>query len=259
MKRRPLLIGLAVLLAVIGTVAVYAYVHSADRRALNGVKTTSVLVATKAIPAGTPWSQVTSGGYATTEQLPESGVPASALTSTGADVPAAETTTFGVQPGQVLVREMFAAKSAATGAIQIPGKLQAITIALPASADVGGFVQNGSEVAVYSIFQTAIGGAAQTLGQQRYGSKLLLPRVTVLAVNTAAPSTVSGTSGTTSSASAAGLMVTLAVTQQQAERVAVAQKLGDLYLTLLSGSSSSAEDGGTIGTGSFSPTELFTR
>ena len=53
MKRRTLTIGLAVLLAVLGTAAVLAYVRQANNRALEGVQAVTVLVAGKVIPSGT--------------------------------------------------------------------------------------------------------------------------------------------------------------------------------------------------------------
>lgn len=258
MKRRPILIALAVLLALIGTGSVYVYVHNADSRAVNGMKAVSVLVVTKEIPVGTAWSAIASGGYVTTESVPSSAAPSSALTSTAASVPAADVATFAIPTGQILVREMFAQKPATTGVLSIPGQLQAVSISLPANADVAGYVQNGSQVAVYSIHQlqrAVNNNSGQLIGQNPFASKLLLPRVTVLAVSQPAPSSVSGTGVGT----AGNTLVTLALTQQQAERLVLAQKVGDLYLSLLTDSSASAEDGGILGVGIFNPSPLFTR
>src|SRR5947209_2121679 len=53
MKRRVLIIVLAVALAAAGTGGVLAYVKNADARAIAGMKAVSVLVAQKAIPPGT--------------------------------------------------------------------------------------------------------------------------------------------------------------------------------------------------------------
>lgn len=257
MKRRPLLIGVAVLLALLGTIAVYAYVHSADSRAVSGMKASTVLIVTKEIPAGTPWSAVAAGGYVSSESVPASAAPASGVTSTSAVIPATEAATFAIAPGQIVVREMFGTKTATTGVLSIPGKLQAISIALGSSADVGGFVQVGSQVAVYAVAQTARqGNPALLVGGQQYSSKLLLPRVSVLAVSQSASSSSGGLTG---ASNASNLTVTLAVTQQQAERLVLAQKVGDLYLSLLSDSSASAEDGGQIGFGLFNPSALFTK
>lgn len=256
MKRRPILLAVALLLALIGTGAVYLYVHTADSRAANGLKATTVLVVTKEIPVGTTWSSVAAGGYVTTESVPVSAAPSSALASTTADVTSTDAATFAIPTGQILVRQMFATKPAATGALAIPGKLQALSIALPSNADVSGFVQPGSQVAVYSVHQlTRSTSSGQQIGQNPFASKLLLPRIAVLAVSQAAPTTVNGSGASPANA----VLVTLAVSQEDAERIVLAQKVGDLYLSLLSDSSATAVDGGTLGVGFFNPTPLFTR
>ena len=60
MKRRVLTVTLALLLAVLGTVGVLAYVHGANARAVAGVRATSTLVAQQPIPAGTSASSASS-------------------------------------------------------------------------------------------------------------------------------------------------------------------------------------------------------
>jgi pilus assembly protein CpaB len=54
MKRRILAVVAAVLLAAVGAVGLYAYVHTADQRAMAGQETAEVLVVTKVVPTGTP-------------------------------------------------------------------------------------------------------------------------------------------------------------------------------------------------------------
>jgi pilus assembly protein CpaB len=256
MKRRPILIALAVLLALIGTGAVYVYVHSADSRAVNGMRATTVLVATKQIPVGTPWSQVASGGYVSTESVPASAAPATALSSTSANIATGYVATYSIAPGQIVVREAFGQQPASTGVLTIPGTLQAVTISVPANADVAGYVQPNSQVAVYSVNQIQKSSINNQFGGTPYVSKLLLPRVKVIAVSAAAPTSTNGTG-----AGAAGtVLVTLALNQQQAERVVLAQKLGDLYLGLLTDASVSTDgDGGILGAGVIGPNLLFPR
>ena len=53
MKRRLLISALALVLAAFGTGVVFAYVKSADNRAIAGLKAVSVLVASRQIPSGT--------------------------------------------------------------------------------------------------------------------------------------------------------------------------------------------------------------
>jgi pilus assembly protein CpaB len=53
MSRRILAVVGALLLALVGTGAVFAYVNRADARAVEGQKAVTVLMAAKEIPAGT--------------------------------------------------------------------------------------------------------------------------------------------------------------------------------------------------------------
>ncbi len=268
MNRRLGLTALAVVLAIIGTVAVFAYAKSADRRAVDGIEATSVLIVEKDIPLGTSWSEVVEGGFVSEEKLPARATPSTALRDLEADVPDGEVATAEIKPGQVIVRAMFGAKAPVTGKLAIPARKQAITIAVPANAEVAGFVRNGSEVAVYVGFkvENLPPGDRSVAGDDIMASKLVVPRVSVIAVNQAPPSNVSGTSddesgGLGSSQNADDtVLVTLAVDQADAERIVLAQELAEstLYLTLLTSSSVTKEDGGgRINLGDFGTTPLF--
>ncbi|WP_332643946.1 Flp pilus assembly protein CpaB [Aeromicrobium sp.] len=266
MNRRLGLTALAVVLALIGTVAVFAYAKSADRRAVDGIEAASVLIVDETIPLGTSWNDVVEGGFVSEEKLPVRATPSTALRDLDADVPDGEVATAEIKPGQVVVRAMFGERAPATGKLAIPARMQAITIKVPANAEVAGFVRNGSEVAVYATFkveeaQDADGKAIA--GDDAFASKLLLPRVSVLAVSQAPPSNVSGT-GDDESGGLAGsravdaeVLVTLSVDQAAAERILLAQEIGKLYLTLLTNSSVTKDSGGRINLGNFAPTPLF--
>lgn len=268
MNRRLGLIALAVALALVGTTAVFVYAKNADDRAVAGMKATPVLMVNKAIPAGTSWSAVVKGDFVSEEKVPAKSAPSTALDDLEADVPDGQVATIEIKPGQVVVRAMFGEKAPATGALTIPDRMQAITVKLDANAEVAGFVRNGSEVAVYSVFKIkdvpGAGGKA-TSGDDAFASKLLLPRVSVLAVSQAAPQNVSGASDEESGASTASrsasaeVLVTIAVDQEDAERLVLAQEIGTIYLTLLTNSSITGESGGRINLGNFKPTPLFTR
>ena len=131
MKRRVLTVVVAVLLAVLGTAAVLAYVRQADNRALEGQKAVTVLIAQKVIPSGTSANTAVQDGLLTSQRLPASSVPVDALTSiTPALGPLV--TSAVVQPGQVLLRPMLVtpAQATATGALAIPRGMVAVTIPL---------------------------------------------------------------------------------------------------------------------------------
>ena len=81
MKRRVLTVTLALLLAVLGTGAVLAYVHGANARAVAGAKAVPVLVAQQPIPAGTSASAALHEGLLASQQLPASSVPSNAVSA----------------------------------------------------------------------------------------------------------------------------------------------------------------------------------
>lgn len=268
MNRRIGLTALAVVLALIGAGTVYIYAHGADRRAAESLSATSVLIVQKAIPVGTAWQDVVKDGYATRDDVPKASAPTAALSSLQANVPNREVATFAIAPGQILVRQMFGTPSPRTGALRVPNHLQALSVALTMDADVAGFVQNGSDVAIYSTFKLVgqnPGNRSTAGGADAFATKLLIPRVTVLAVSHPATSTVSGaTTGgsglaSSSNSSTSKVLVTLAVDQTSAQRIVLAQQVGTLYLSLLTSNSDSVENGGTINFGRFSPSPVFAR
>jgi len=135
---------------------------------------------------------------------------------------------------------------------------------------VAGYVQPGSHVAVFDTYPTRKANLQESCGQsgeshQAQGvgtvvTKILLPRVLVLATGQAAASGTTGTTGTSTTASGSGLtnssqadppssapdgsvMVTLAVSQANAERLILITRAGLPYLALLNSSSVTGFDG----------------
>jgi len=269
LKRRVLTVALAILLAVLGTSGVLAYVHKADSRALDAMKPVSVVVAQGQIPAGTSASAAQQQGLLRSERLPASSVPANAVRSItpelGALVMSAQ-----VPAGQLLLRPMLvtSAQATATGALAIPTGMVAVTIPLCVSEAVAGYVQPGSHVAVFDTYPVKkaslqescnqSGESHQAEGPGAVVTRIVLPRVLVLATGQAAASGTTGTSTTASSgvfshnsqadppasAPSGSVMVTLAVSQANAERLILITRAGLPYLALLTPSSQTGFDGG---------------
>src|SRR6266487_7094641 len=107
MNRRIVLVVLAVVLALAGTGVVYAYVKHADNRAIADVKSSQVLIVKSQIPAGTHWSDVAKGHYVKQETVPNTVAPSDAISSLDAAIAAGEVSSAVIQPGQLLLREMF--------------------------------------------------------------------------------------------------------------------------------------------------------
>ena len=241
MKRRALTIALAVLLAVLGTGGVLAYVNHANARALAGQHAVTVLIARQAIPAGTSAGDAEARGLLRTERLPSASVPADALAAISPGI-SALVTDADVQPGQLLLRAMLVTKVADTNGLTVPRGKFAVAIEFCVPEAVAGYVQPGSQVAV---FETTVGGSASITGQaacsgshafsgaQHVTTRLVLPTVTVLAVGQSS----GGNGGTASSTSSSGAsqntsLITVAVSQAEAAQLIQISENGLPYLAL---------------------------
>jgi len=264
MNRRIGLIALAVVLALIGTFAVYSYAHNADKRAVAATRHVQVVMADKSVPAGTTWADALKNHYLSQQNIPVNSKPDHAVGSLDASIPTSEVATAQIAPGQVVVREMFGKASAATGILAIPQGKLAISVSLSSDADVAGFVQPSSQVAIFVTAKLSKPPATVTQGTlgndtDLYVTKLLLARTTVLATSQVAPSDLEKAGGSGSSSGNGNELLTLAVTQQEAQQIILAQQTSQLYLGLLSDTSVTGPDGGTINVGLFKPTPIFVK
>ncbi len=263
MKRRLLTVTLAVLLALVGTAGVLVYVHGATKRALEGQRAVTVLVASQTIPAGTNAGSALQQKLLTSQELPASSVPVDAVRSLGTGL-GSLVLSSALAPGQLLLRPMLVTAAAATaqGALAIPRGMVAVTVPLCLPAAVAGYVQAGSEVAVFDTFggrnssvqancgQT--GSAPQTAGGAgAVRTRIVLRRALVLSVGAAGAAASrstgllsSGGSNSTSSTSGTQL-VTFAVSQADAERLILLSETGVAYLALLTPSSQTRFDAAT--------------
>lgn len=222
MGRRLALLIAAVLVAALGTSLVFVYVRNADNRAVADQKPVTVLVAKTSIAAGTRVSDAANAGAFQTKELPQAAVPTGALSSV--DPIKDEVALTTIFPGQQLLAGMFGATAAATGSIAIPPGQLAASFQFQDPQRVAGFVQPGSSVAVF-VTSSLQGGVQST--------RILLPKVTVIAVG---PTTITppANAAQANPESLPRALLTLALTQAQAEKLIFAQTAGgSLYLGLL--------------------------
>jgi pilus assembly protein CpaB len=222
----------AVLLALVGTFAIVAYVQGADDRALAGESVVKVLVVKEQVPAGTPAADL--GDRVALEPVAEKVKADGAVTNTkqlGSQVASAT-----LVPGEQLVAARFTAPSSyrASGAsIAVPDGLLQTTIALDPQRAVGGVLTPGTTVAVVASF---------TDPDQ---SHMVLQKVLVTNVqlDDRAQSTNGSDSSTDNSSDAANqsepgaapsgqLLVTLALDPSAVERVVFAAEHGTVWLAL---------------------------
>jgi pilus assembly protein CpaB len=242
MRQRILMTVVAVILALVGTAAVYSYVRHADDRAVAGEQPVAVLIVDKLIPAGTSARAVKAGGYVHTDRVPAASVPHGSVKTIGARW-GSDVATAAIRPGQVVLRPMFGAKVPTTSGLAIPKGKVAVSVELTTSGDVAGYVQPGSQIAVFDTFILMDGkdvpsGSSTSSGDKsdNWATKLLLPRVDVLAVSQAAPqSAKTGLDNTNGSQQT--LLVTVALDQTDAERLIHVAQTGKPYAALLSDTS----------------------
>jgi pilus assembly protein CpaB len=263
MNRRIVTVALAVFLALVGTIAVFGYVHGADKRALAKTTAVRVVIADKRVPAGTTWQDAIKGGYLHADRVPADAAPSDAISSLGTSIPMDQVSSADIPAGQIVLRQMFGQKTAVTGAVAIPKGKIAVAVSMSGNADVAGYVQPSSEVAIFATFKlkadqtNAATGGGTLGGTDLYATKLVLPRIQVLATSQNAPGDVNGGKSNGNGNGNSNVFVTLALSQAEAERVILAQQVGELYLGLLSDTSVTSPDGGTLGVARFKPTPIF--
>ena len=238
MGRRTILLIAALVVAALGAVLVWLYAQNADERAQAGAAQVQVLVATADIAAGLSGSAISSSGTAELQEVDASTVPAGALSDL---TPVVDLVTLSpVYAGQILLQQMFGTQSQSSGGLTLPEGTMAVSVQLGDPQRVAGFVNPGSEVA---IFVTASGLRAvdpnateeEAAAAQQAETALLLERVPVVAVGptTTSTSTTTDETGTTNTEAIPTAILTLALDQPQAQRLIQSTTSGSLYFGLL--------------------------
>lgn len=152
MKKRALGIGVALLLALVGTVLLVAYVQSAEDRALEGEEVVEVYVVGDMIRQGSFGDDI--GGNVVLERVP---------VKVAIDDALAELTdieglvaTHDLYPGEQLSRRRFVERSDLSAYARTepaPDGLLEVTVSLEPERVVGGSLQPGDLVAVVASFE----------------------------------------------------------------------------------------------------------
>lgn len=236
MDRRRVLLVAAVLVALLGTALVFVYVRGADSRAEERYATVDVLKAVAPIEAGESIDQAAANGklalqpVAQGDLLPNAQAAIDSLTGLVATVP--------IYPGEQIISDKFGSQAEAASPLQIPKGMLAVSINLTDPARVAGFVNPGSEVAVF------VTATVEQTGQTF--TRVLLPRVTVLGVGSTTPTATTTTTaeGAQTTEQLPRTLMTLAVDQKDAQKVLFASSNGELAFGLLTGQSTVRPDAG---------------
>ncbi len=185
MNRRVVGLAAAVLLAVVGTVALVAFVAGAEERALEGEELTEVYIVTDTIVGGTPGEQIED--LVVVEEVPTKVRPANAvdnLTALRGRVAA-----VNLEPGEQLIASRFIEVAEFTDravGVRVPDELMEITVELDPQRAVGGLIEPGQTVAVFASFEPF--DLASTLVEIN-GEEIALPQAVADDVDGATPNT----------------------------------------------------------------------
>ncbi|GAA1717648.1 hypothetical protein GCM10009831_29600 [Dietzia cercidiphylli] len=221
MNRRVVAVAVAVLLALLGAALLLRYVSAADERAMADLQPVSVLIATAPISEGTPASAL--GELVETRELPATAVGPNSVTDLrelGNMVAATD-----LAAGEQLLAGRFASLQSLQqfGGIPAPEGFHQVTVPLNSPGVVGGTVTPGDTVGVFISMDTA-------------ETHLVLHKVLVLRVQGGLSPSASEEADSTDPADApihdGGVMVTLALTAPDAEKVVFGAEHGSIWLSL---------------------------
>lgn len=239
MNRRRILLVAAAVVAALGAVLVFLYVRGAEDRAEDKFETVDVLVATQQIEAGESANDSYAAGKIDLKAVPRTQVINGATGDGEAFTDLTALTT--IYPGEQLVADKFggAADVQAETSLPIPKGNMAISVNLTDTARVAGFVNPGSEVAVFLTGPDS--------------ARILLDRITVIGVGstTQVTTTTTDPEGAQTVEQLPRTLLTLSLNQKQVEKVLLAQTQGELAFALLTADSNIDSDGGTTASALF--------
>lgn len=235
MERRRILVVAAALVAALGAVLVFMYVRGADTRAQDQYQTTTVLVASQPIQAGETLDAASGAGKIVKKAVTNNSlVPGYQLDASALNGKVALATIY---PGEQIIASQFGTTVAPVSTLQIPDDEIAISVNLTDPARVAGFVNPGSNVAIFlsgTEKHFSADGSASKIPDQAF-TQLLLPKVTVIGVGSTTPvsTTTTDQSGAQTTEQLPRTLLTLAVTQDQAQKIIFSQGNGQLSFGLL--------------------------
>lgn len=218
MKSRTVLTIAAVVLSLVSALAVYIYAATADSRALAQLSPTDAIITAQSVPAGTSLQEALAQGLVTQTQLPSGSLPVGAIQKID-NANQKLRAIAAIPAGQILLRAGFTDQPLQAGALQVPAGKLAVTVNMSDPARVANFLVPGSQIAIF------------VTGGNPISTRIMIPKVTVLAVGASVQVTKNDDGTTTQTPSS---LITLAVTQSESETLVHANSVGQLYFGLLS-------------------------
>jgi pilus assembly protein CpaB len=234
MGRRVLVVLAAVVVALIGVVAVVVYAQGADARAVADQQPQTVYIAKQLVPAGTTAAEAVATGLIVPTQVAAKGLPLGAL-STVDDATGKLLAMTDIAPGEFVVASRFGTTPLGQKAIQVPDGQIAVSLALSDPARVGAFVSPGSHIVIYDTYVPPVAAAGTTApaagATAVKQTRVLLDDVLVIAMGTTTLTPPAASEGQGQPA-AAGALVTVALPPALAAKLVHGIQTGTLYAGL---------------------------
>ncbi|GAA1254639.1 Flp pilus assembly protein CpaB [Oryzihumus leptocrescens] len=227
MGRRVLAVLAAVVVALVGVVAVLLYAKGADSRAVAGQKPVDVYVAQQVVPAGTTAGDAVANGLMARTQVAAKAVPAGALTAVD-DKTSKLLALNDIAPGELVLSSRFGTTPLGQKALQVPDGQVAVAVQLSDPARVGTFVTPGSHIVIYDTYGSSGGNGSAKQTQ------VLLDDVLVIAMGSSSLTPVQGQSQQTQAQQSGTptALVTVALAPDTAVKLVHGIQTGELYLGL---------------------------
>lgn len=224
--RRGIALGLAIALAAVATISLFSYLRGVEARALKGVESVQAFVAKEIIPSGTSGGTAITKGLIGRELIPRKSLALGSIRSlTEIQSRVASVT---ILKGEQILSARFKAASAAKGLLNLPADRQALSVELELPPGVSGFVRSGDHISVIARLEKT-GPTANPVEVQ---VKYLLQDIEVLQVGQRVVTTDKD-KGAQVEQNTRKVLLTLALTPGEAEKLAFALFDGELYFTLL--------------------------
>lgn len=218
MGRRTVLLIVAALIAALGSAMVFLYVQGVDNRATEAQAPVQVLKAVAQINPGETLDQAQAAGKLELGAVPRAQVLPGAVNSI--EGIGSQVALSSVFPNEQIISGKFGSQGDQE-LLTLPDGQIAISVTLSDTGRVAGFVVPGDEVAIF--LNGEIGGG-------NTGVRLLLPRVTVIAIGstTVISTTTTNPGGAQTTEQLPRTLFTLAVDQKDAEKIMLAATTGEL-------------------------------
>jgi pilus assembly protein CpaB len=226
MGRRVMAVLAAMVVGLIGVIAVLFYANGADSRAVADQRPQTVFIAQALVPAGTTAADAVAKGLMAPIQVAAKGVPVGALSkidgATGKLVALTD-----IAQGDLVVASRFGTTPLGQKAIQVPEGQVAISVSLSDPAQVGTFVTPGSRIVIYDTYAPTAPAASASGAKV---TQVLLGDVLVIAVGSTSLTPPAG--GQAQAAAASGALVTVALPPATAVKLVHGIQTGTLYAGL---------------------------